>query len=120
MSADNYIGVIATKDGKYGVIPYGNMSMLDEDCQYRGAVQGSYFDDRATALIAAHDALKEEYIVEYGVIELTEPDVPCGRCYVCINERNIVADDVQRCDACGEPIHSSEWRTTNANGTYHN
>lgn len=119
MSADNYIGVLHTKDDKYGLIPYGNMSMLDEDCQYRGQVAGSYFDDRASALVAAHDRLKEEYIVEYGVIELEEPDTPCGHCFVCINERKIVTDNVTRCTACGDPIHSGEWTTMNHNGTFH-
>ena len=110
MSADNYIGVIPTKDGKWGVIPYGCMSLLDEDCMYRGRVEGSYFDTRAEALEAAHDQVKKEAIVEYGVIELDPmPTEPCGRCYVCVHERGIVAEDIQRCDGCGNPISSSEW-----------
>jgi hypothetical protein len=120
VSADNYIGVIHTKDDEYAIIPYGNMSMLSEDCQYRGAITGNYYtsEERADALLAAHDMLKAaEYPIEYGVIELEEPDEPCGRCYVCIATRGIVANDVPRCTACEKPI--TGWLVMNSEGTFH-
>lgn len=121
MSADNYIGVIRSEDGKYGLIPYGNMSQLGEDCMYRGRVEGSYFDDRASALVAAHDLYKTSHIVEYGVIELDPlPDEPCGKCYVCINERKVVHNDTPLCDGCNQPISTSEWMTLSNGKTYHN
>ncbi len=124
MSADNYVGVIPTNDGepvKWGVIPYGNASMLDEDCMYRGAIEGSYFDTRAEALVRAHDLVKEEYVVEYGVIELEPvPAEPCGYCYVCVHERGIVADDLDKCDGCGKVISTGEWRVLTGGKIYHN
>ncbi len=120
MSADNYVGVLQQKDGKYGLIPYGNMSMLDEDCQYRGHVEKTY-DTRADALVAAHDRSQDIDIVEYGVIELHEPpEKPCGRCYMCVNDRECIATDITRCDACGEPISDGEWQVHTQGGTFHN
>lgn len=120
MSADNYIGIIPTKDGRYGVIPYGNMSMLDEDCLYRGRVE-SYYNDRASALVAAHDLNKQSDIVEYGVIEL-EPitDKLCGTCFVCVHERKVISDDIPRCTACKQPLSDSEWVTQTSKGIFHN
>ena len=93
MSADNYIGVLpgTYKVGemqyeRWGVIPYGCMSILYEDCQYRGQVD-FWYDSRADALVAAHSLCKGE-VVEYGVIELDPvPDAPCGTCYVCVHDR---------------------------------
>jgi hypothetical protein len=75
---------------------------------------------REKALIYAHDYLKDQYIVEYGVIELDPmPDKPCGRCYVCVHERKIISDDLPRCDGCGKPISSSEWQVYTQNKIYH-
>lgn len=111
MSADNFVGVRQNKDGTYSVFKYGCMSVLDEDCMYLASEIGEIVPSREAALVRAHDLVRDMYICEYGVIELDPvPDKPCGRCYVCINDRQVVADDIDKCDGCHEPISSSEWR----------
>lgn len=118
MSADNYIGVRPTKDGKFQV-EGGSASCEGEDCQYAGHIY-SIHDDRVSALVAAHDQVGREFIVEYGVWEMEpKPDKPCGRCYVCVHDRNIVAVDITRCDGCHEPISEGEWQSLTSEGTFH-
>ena len=117
MSADNYIGVREVEGFFY--VTEGSMSILDEDCQYVGHTLKE-LSSREQALVYAHDRMKNEYIVEYGVIELSPiPEKPCGRCYVCINVRNIVAEDIQRCDGCGDPISSNDWMCMTSEGIFH-
>lgn len=121
MSADNFVGVRPNNDGTYDVFEYGCMSILDEDCMYLKDAVGRPFSTREKALVEAHDVVKRMDICEYGVIELEPtPPQPCGRCYVCINERKVVDDNVQRCTACKEPIAAGEWMVMKDNGTYHN
>ena len=74
MSADNYIFVRKRKDGKYGVsMRFASGDYEDED----GLVEDNWpipddsygvFDTAEDALVAAHKAYREEYIVEYGVV----------------------------------------------------
>lgn len=119
MSADNYVGVLPLKDGRWGLISDGNMSRYCEDCMYRGEVTKT-FGSRADALVAAHDEVKECGIVEYGVIELDPvPDTPCGRCIECVHERKVVDADIPRCDACNMPIVNSDWMVMTQSGQYH-
>lgn len=119
MSADNYIAVMQRPtDGKW-LVTYGFASPDGEDCQYIGTILSDH-DSRPKALTAAHDRAKLETILEYGVSEQSYPPrEPCGRCFVCIHERNIVADDVRRCDRCEKPISYSEWAVSTNTGTYH-
>jgi len=118
MSADNYIGVRPSKDGTF-TIEHGFMSPLSEDCQYQGTARATA-DTREIALVKAHDILKDEYIVEYGVIELDcIPDDPCGRCYVCVSEDRNVAPDLETCDACKEPLVLSQSTVLTQGGQFH-
>lgn len=127
MSADNFVGVRPNPDElTYSIFGYGCMSILDEDCMYLATERGEEIaaltmaEARATALVKAHDIVKEMDICEYGVVELPPiSDEPCGRCYVCVHDRKIVADDVQRCTKCNEPISTSEWMTMTSEGTFH-
>jgi hypothetical protein len=119
LSADNYIGVYLDTDRNLWVMVGGWMSVEMEDCQYRGG-EISTHEDRAQALIAAHDHAKGMCVLEYGVIELASlPVGNCGHCYVCINERNIIADDVTRCTRCEKPIASGEMMTMTSEGNFH-
>src|ERR1044072_1512341 len=110
MSADNYVRVLRKVEGHtthyYNyIVVYGCASIDEEDCQYVGRVV-SVHDTREKALAAAHNYADKLPVLEYGVSEGIYPDeTPCGRCYVCITERGIVAKDIQRCTACGNPIH---------------
>jgi hypothetical protein len=78
MSADNFIGVISLSEGEGWLVCEGNMSALCErEGDYVAALKrrgGRVYTDRASALLAAHDRLKTETVVEYGVIELGPPD----------------------------------------------
>ena len=117
MSADNYVGVYP-RQGGYGVVN-GCMSILDEDCKYRGS-EIRLAQTRELALVAAHDYAKNLDILEYGVIELDAiPDEFCGRCFVCINERKIVDPNIERCDECHEPFTNTDWRCSSLAGTFH-
>lgn len=121
MSADNYIGVYqdrARLDATPWIVCHGFASQNDEDCQYRGGTY-SIHDTRATALVAAHDQAKKETILEYGVIELELlPQEPCGRCYVCVNDRGIVVEDITRCTACNKPFTVGDWQCHTQGGVY--
>lgn len=131
MSADNFVGVRPQKvdgqlTGKYEIFEYGNMSVFGEDCMYYKDEKPSHIvatanaDTRYMALGKAHDIVNEMDICEYGVVEMPPiPDEPCGRCFVCIHERKIVADDVQRCDKCNEPIAQGDWCVGTAEGVFH-
>jgi hypothetical protein len=120
MSADNFVGVRPNKDGMYSVFGYGCMSILDEDCLYLSGEQGEVVDARDKALLRAHELVREQYICEYGVVEMSPvPDEPCGRCYMCINQRKVIAGDVARCDGCHHPISTSEWTVMTSAGTFH-
>lgn len=120
MSADNFVGVRPNEDGTYSIFEYGCASVDGEDCMYLAGEMGIVVPNRETALVRAHDIVNDMYVCEYGVVEMSRvPDEPCGRCYVCINERHIVHDDVQRCDKCHLPIAQGEWMTLNQEGTFH-
>ena len=122
MSADNYIGVYPSETplGTSWLVVDGCASIEAEDCMYRGSVVASY-QTREEALVAAHDHMKDQYIVEYGVIELSAiPTEPSGRCFVCVKERNIISPELQKCDGCGEVISDSEWTVTSSKGHFHN
>lgn len=120
MSADNFVGVRPNKDGTYSIFEYGCMSILDEDCLYLANEDGKRVESREVALSLAHIAVREMSICEYGVIEMSPvPDEPCGRCYMCINQRNVIAGDVARCDGCKLPISTSEWTVMTSAGTFH-
>lgn len=119
MSADNYVAILAKEtDGGYEYYVVDGCASVDsEDCQYIGHVV-SIHDNRGEALEAAHDYAATLPVLEYGVSEGTYPSsTPCGHCFVCINERGVVADDVTRCTACGEPI--TDWSITTSAGTFH-
>ena len=76
------------------------MSSQIEDCQYRGSIISAH-KTREEALVAAHNLAQTCTILEYGVsvIELGQlPQEKCGRCYVCIHDRNIVDNKLDRCD----------------------
>jgi hypothetical protein len=121
MSADNFVGVRENKNGSYSIFEYGCMSILDEDCQYlKDASSELQENDRATALVTAHDIVNRMDICEYGVVEVTPKEIPCGHCYVCVHIRGIAADTVVRCTKCREPISTSEWQTHTNSGIYHN
>ena len=97
MSADNFVGVRPNKDGTYSVFEYGNMSMYSEDCMYLADQTGEISPSRETALVKAHDLVKEMYICEYGVVEMSSTrDNPCGRCFVCIHDRGAVSIPARR------------------------
>lgn len=119
MSADNYVAVLRKADNEY-VIVDGNESANEEDCQYVGHVVAVKYT-RPDALVAAHDHADKLPILEYGVTEGNYPAIGdfCGRCYTCINDREIVADDVERCTKCNEPIVSGDWRVMKDKGIFH-
>jgi hypothetical protein len=95
------------------------MSVQVEDCQYRGG-RVSEHDSRRDALEAAHDYLADQYVVEYGVIEMNAiPEEYCGQCWVCVYERNIRHPDLTICNACGQVISHSEGMVGVASGWYH-
>lgn len=120
MSADNFVGVRPNpNEFTYSIFEYGNMSAYDEDCMYLANQRGEEISEitmataRATALVRAHDIVNEMDICEYGVVEMPPvPNEPCGRCYVCVNNRSIVTSDIQKCDRCNKPISSSDWMTS--------
>jgi hypothetical protein len=124
MSADNFVGVRPNKDGSYSIFEYGSMSVYGEDCMYLSDETGIIVhplaggndgpvNNRMVALTWAHDIVNRMDICEYGVVEMSPvPDEPCGRCYVCVNCRHIVADDIERCDKCHDPIVEGDWLTT--------
>lgn len=114
MSADNFVGVRPTEDGKYEIFEYGNMSCYGDDCMYdANATPTKIVDTREEALIAAHDLVNEMDICEYGVIEMSPvPKKFCGRCYICVHERHIASDDLEKCDMCNNPISEGEWTTS--------
>jgi hypothetical protein len=59
-------------------------------------------------------------ICEYGVIEMSAaPTDPCGRCFVCIHERNVVSKKATKCDGCGTPIAYGEWQVGIQDKVYH-
>ena len=121
MSADNYIGVLQNKVYDSWTIVDGCMSVEMEDCQYIGRVLENH-STRETAIVRAHDIMKDMSIVEYGVIELDAyPRILCGKCYVCVHDRLTVAiaSTVPNCYKCGEPISSSEWVCLTQGHTYH-
>lgn len=125
MSADNFVGVRHNKDNTYSILEYGCMSILDEDCQYLSEdgdkVQPHHpltVLSREHALVKAHDIVNKMDICEYGVIEVTPTEVPCGTCYVCVHVRGIVADTVVKCTECEQPISTSEWQTHTNGGVF--
>lgn len=121
MSADNFVGVRPNKNGTWSVFEYGNASVDEEDCMYLSDQLGVVVDSREKALVIAHDLVNEMYVCEYGVVEMSPiPDEPCGRCYICIHDRNIVDPTVERCDGCGEPFHQSQSMTGVSGKWYHN
>ncbi len=120
MSADNFVGVRPNADGTYSIFEYGNMSVYGEDCMYLSTERGQTTVGREKALVRAHDLVNEMDICEYGVVEMDAVrDKPCGRCYMCVHERRIVAEDLAKCTGCGEPISEGEWQTLTSEGTYH-
>lgn len=69
MSADNAYFVIKYGD-RYSVA-HGFMSYDDENSYFSELFnRGKKFSSRSDALVYAHDSIKEEYIVEYGVVEV--------------------------------------------------
>jgi Zn finger protein HypA/HybF involved in hydrogenase expression len=121
MSADNFVGVRPNDDDTYSVFEYGNMSVYGEDCMYLNDQVGEVKSSRQEALMYAHDLVNEMDICEYGVIEMNKKaKEPCGRCWVCVHERHIVATDLPKCDGCGEAISHGEWMVMVHTGTYHN
>lgn len=121
MSADNFIGVYRKGDKYY--VGEGCMSILEEDCQYRTYKNPKKYPNRNGALVAAHDMYRDYSIVEYGVIELDDlPQEWCGRCLVCIMDRDWIAEDVERCTKCNRPFTNSDWRSSNGTteGWIHN
>lgn len=121
MSADNFVGVRPRKDGGYDIFEYGCMSVYGEDCMYlKDGNPTLLAETRESALVQAHDMVNEMDICEYGVIEMRPvPDVPCGHCWVCINQRGIVAENIERCWKCNEPFSDSDWRVMTSEGTFH-
>jgi hypothetical protein len=121
VSADNFVGVRPNADGTYSIFEYGNMSVYGEDCMYLSESKGDTFvESREKALVVAHDLVNEMDVCEYGVIEMGHVrDKPCGRCFVCVHERNIVSEDLQKCSGCDKPISEGEWQVSNSTGTYH-
>jgi hypothetical protein len=121
VSADNFVGVRPNGNGTYAIFEYGNMSVYGEDCMYLLEVAPTVqAPNRAEALVAAHDMVNAMDICEYGVVEMSAASTdPCGRCYVCIHQRGIVADDTTKCDDCGEAIAYGEWQVGTQGKTYH-
>lgn len=73
MSSDNFIAVFEDNDKWY--VSHGMMPQIETPAdldQFQSGViaKNQPFSSRADALIAAHDQVKKERIVEYGVIEL--------------------------------------------------
>jgi hypothetical protein len=121
MSADNFVGVRPNKDGTYSVFEYGCMSILDEDCMYLSEQDGKRVESREVALSLAHIFADRHFTHRNGVIEMSPiPDAPCGRCYMCVNQRNVIAADIARCDGCHLPISTSDWTVMTSVGTFHN
>lgn len=121
MSADNFVGVRPREDGGYDIFEYGCMSAYEEDCMYlKDANPTVLAETREKALVEAHDIVNEMMICEYGVVEMRPvPKDFCGHCYVCINVRGIVAENIERCTACDKPFSNSDWRTITSEGTFH-
>jgi len=120
MSADNFVGVRPNADGTYSIFEYGCMSILGEDCMYLSTERGQTTVGREKALVKAHDLVNEMDICEYGVVEMDAVRTkPCGRCFVCVHERGIVAEDLQKCSVCDKPISEGEWMSITSEGTYH-
>lgn len=116
MSADNAIVVWKTNN-KWNV-DMVFMSPYEEDCKYLETFTRTepqkVFDSREKALEFAHDWLKNEYIVEYGIFEDEIPQEFCGNCWKCVNERGIISS--KRCDKCNVPLISSY--VMNSEGTF--
>lgn len=70
MSADNYIGVTKSPEGEGWIVTHGFMSRLDYEDDYVGSKVDGPFKTKKEAILAAHKRYSQEYIVEYGVIEL--------------------------------------------------
>jgi hypothetical protein len=84
------------------------MSPFDEDCLYLKDISPqASFSSREKAIVHAHDLVNQEPIVEYGVIESSIPDNPCGLCWVCVHQRNIRSENLMLCHDCSEPLLSN-------------
>lgn len=71
MSADNFIAVWE-RDGDW-MVAHGMMPSIETDerlAAFKAGARALSYPTRASALEAAHDWLRREMIVEYGVIEL--------------------------------------------------
>lgn len=87
---------------------------------YLSDKKGIVVSARDLALVRAHDIVNRMDICEYGVVEMPPiREQVCGHCYMCVNQRNVIAGDIARCDHCGEPIVDGDWITMNAQGTFH-
>jgi hypothetical protein len=117
MSADNFVGIYPS--GSDWIVTDGSASREMEDCQYRGGTV-NVFPTYEQAVLAAHEYAKTLPVLEYGVGTLSAITEPCGRCFVCVNERKIVDKNIERCDFCHEPITSDSWMTVTGRKTYHN
>ena len=114
MSADNFVGIRPNEDGTYSIFEYGCMSIYGEDCMYlQNEEPTKTASTREAALVAAHDLVNEMYICEYGVIEMPVPrKEPCGRCFVCVHERHVVSNTLEKCSVCKKPIPDGTWTTS--------
>lgn len=118
MSADNAFVVWEIPYKGWGIV-HVHMSPFDEDCLYlQNANPEKICESRSEALVFAHDEHQKIY-TEYGVVESTVPDKPCGRCWTCVHERLIIDEDINRCTRCENPITDNDWMVMTHDGLYH-
>jgi len=118
VSADNFVAVYPAKG--VWVISDGSMSVLIENCQYRGYIVERRAA-REDALVFAHDYANTLPVLEYGVIEEKAiPEEFCGRCFVCVHERKVIDLSLRRCDECGKVISESEGYTMMMGAVFRN
>lgn len=121
MSADNAYAVFVVGDKWY--VSHVFMSPMEDDCLYLQELAEkdklSPYESLEKALVAAHEFCKEDTVVEYGVITCEALTEPCGKCNVCVDERKVIADDIERCDGCKDPITDTDWTVMTAKGTFH-
>jgi hypothetical protein len=121
ISADNAYAIYE-QDGVW-CVSHVFMSPFDDDCQYlKNTEPDSRHSSEEDAVLWAYNREKEEiydsgFSTEYGIFHAKIPSEPCGRCWVCINERKIIDDELDRCDECGEPLLG--WQVWTAAGKFH-
>lgn len=87
---------------------------------YLADEKGAIVSSRPTALVMAHDLVKEMDICEYGVVEMMPVrSKPCGACWVCVYERKIPNEDLPKCTRCNKPIASTEFMSMTSEGQFH-